>query len=250
MVINKKVEHFLNKDAILDLIANEDWKKLFSEAEVNLANDIQTLHKILVNSNLTSTDELLQKLDHVPVCFFKQFYDLTNITLPDNITSIGNSAFSDCTSLTSIAIPTSVTNISGYAFIRCSSLTSIAIPDGVTSIDWGAFEGCSNLRSILFGKNSHLITIGHSAFGQCTNLESITLPNNVTSIGDWAFEGCSSLTSITIQDSVTSIGYHAFQNCKNLETIYFNGTKDQWKLIKKGQPWKDGTNEVKIIFKG
>ena len=226
MVINKKVEDFLNKNAILDLIANEDWKNLFSEAEVNLANDIQTLHKILVNSNLTSTDELLQKLDHVPVCFFKQFYDLTSITLPDNITSIGNGAFG-----------------------MCSNLTSIKIPNSVTSISSLAFSYCGNLRGILFGKNSHLITIGHSAFGQCTNLESITLPNNVTSIGDWAFEGCSSLTSITIQDSVTSIGYHAFQNCKNLETIYFNGTKDQWKLIKKGQPWKDGTNEVKIIFK-
>ena len=249
MVINKKVEDFLNKNAILDLIANEDWKNLFSEAEVNLANDIQTLHKILVNSNLTSTDELLQKLDHVPVCFFKQFYDLTSITLPDNITSIGNGAFGMCSNLTSIKIPNSVTSISSLAFSYCGNLASITIPNSVTSIDWGAFESCSNLRGILFGKNSHLITIGHSAFGQCTNLESITLPNNVTSIGDWAFEGCSSLTSITIQDSVTSIGYHAFQNCKNLETIYFNGTKDQWKLIKKGQPWKDGTNEVKIIFK-
>ena len=59
MVINKKVEDFLNKNAILDLIANEDWKNLFSKAEVNLAYDISTLHKILVNSNLTSTDEIL-----------------------------------------------------------------------------------------------------------------------------------------------------------------------------------------------
>ena len=249
MEISQKLRDFLNSSYVIELIADEDWKNLFSKAEVNLANDIQTLHKILVNSNLTSTDELLQKLDHVPVCFFKQFDDLTSITLPNNITSIGNGAFGNCTSLTSITIPTGVTNISSFAFSGCNNLTSITIPDNVISIDWGAFKGCSNLRSILFGKNSHLITIGHSAFGQCTNLESITLPNNVTSISDWAFEGCSSLTSITIQDSVTSIGYHAFQNCKNLETIYFNGTKDQWKLIKKGQPWKDGTNEVKIIFK-
>ena len=59
MVINKKVEDFLNKNAILDLIANEDWKNLFSKAEINIPYDISALHEILVNSNLTSTDELL-----------------------------------------------------------------------------------------------------------------------------------------------------------------------------------------------
>ena len=248
MVINKKVEDFLNKNAILDLIANEDWKNLFSEAEVNLANDIQTLHKILVNSNLTSTDELLQKLDHVPVCFFKQFDDLTSITLPDNITSIGNGAFGMCSNLTSIKIPNSVMSISSLAFSYCGNLASITIPDSVTNIGWSAFIRCSSLTSITIPYG--VTNIDEQTFNGCSSLASITIPDSVTSIGDWAFEGCSSLTSITIPNSVISIGYHAFQNCKNLKTIYFNGTKDQWKLIKKGQPWKDGTNEVKIIFKG
>ena len=59
MAISKELQDFLNDEDVLDLIANEDWKNLFSKAEVNLAYDISTLHKILVNSNLTSTDELL-----------------------------------------------------------------------------------------------------------------------------------------------------------------------------------------------
>ena len=59
MGISKELQDFLNDNDILNLIADQDWKKLFSKAEVNLAYDISTLHKILVNSNLTSTDELL-----------------------------------------------------------------------------------------------------------------------------------------------------------------------------------------------
>ena len=59
MKISKELQDFLNDNDILNLIAAEDWKKLFSKAEVNLANNISTLHKILVNSNLISTDEIL-----------------------------------------------------------------------------------------------------------------------------------------------------------------------------------------------
>ena len=59
MKILGSVETFLNDNDILNLIANEDWKKLFSEAEINIPYDISALHEILVNSNLTSTDELL-----------------------------------------------------------------------------------------------------------------------------------------------------------------------------------------------
>ena len=55
MKIPGSVETFLNYNDILNLIAAEDWKNLFSRAEVDLAYDISTLHKILVNSNITST---------------------------------------------------------------------------------------------------------------------------------------------------------------------------------------------------
>ena len=64
------------------------------------------------------------------------------------VTSIGNFAFSGCSSLTSINIPSSVTEIGAYAFSRCSSLTSISIPSSVTSIGQQAFSDCSSLTSI------------------------------------------------------------------------------------------------------
>ncbi|NCA93173.1 leucine-rich repeat domain-containing protein, partial [bacterium] len=71
--------------------------------------------------------------------------DLTSVSIPDSVTSIGAWAFSDCTSLTSITIPDSVTSIGDVAFSGCTSLTSITIPDSVTSIGAWAFSYCSSL---------------------------------------------------------------------------------------------------------
>ena len=114
-----------------------------------------------------------------------------------SVTSIGSSAFQNCSSLTSVTIPNSVTSIGGSAFAFCSGLTSVTIPNSVTSI-------------------------GNNAFGDCNNLTSITIPESVTSIGNYAFYGCSNLTSITIPNSVTSIGNNAFRVCSRLTTLNFN----------------------------
>ena len=154
------------------------------------------------------------------------YQGLTTATIPEtvtnngttySVTSIGGSAFSDCSSLTSITIPNSVTSIGGYAFTFCSSLTSITIPNSVTSIGYEAFYGCSSLTSITIPNS--VTSIGNNAFFGCSALTSITLSNSVTSIGDWAFGRCSSLTSITIPNSVTSIGYEAFVFCSSLTSI-------------------------------
>ena len=133
------------------------------------------------------------------------------------VTSIGYSAFEDCTSLTNITIPDSVTSIGGYAFCGCSSLTSITIPDSVTSINMSTFISCSSLTSVTIPNS--VTSIGYSAFMSCSSLTSITIPDSVTSIGDYTFMSCSSLTSITIPDSVTSIGSCAFNNCSSLASI-------------------------------
>ena len=147
------------------------------------------------------------------------------ITMPDDITSIGDYAFSGCTSLTSITIPDSVTNIGYSAFSYCTGLTSITIPDSVTSIGDRTFSGCTRLTSITIG--SSVTSIGWYAFYYCESLNSITIPDGVTSIGNSAFSGCTGLTSITIPDSVTSIG-DAFSYCSSLKDVYYNGDLSGW----------------------
>ena len=139
------------------------------------------------------------------------------VVIPSSVTSIGNWAFSGCSSLTSVTIPSSVTSIGYSAFSDCSSLTSITIPSSVTSIgDW-TFYGCNSLTSITIP--SSVTSIGEYAFDGCFSLTSITIPSSVTSIGGSAFSGCSSLTSITIPAYVTSIGFSAFDGCASLSSM-------------------------------
>ena len=124
---------------------------------------------------------------------------LIEYTIPDSVTTIGESAFRGCSSLASVTIPDSVTSIGDNTFYGCNSLTNVTIGNSVTTIGWSAFYGC-------------------------TSLTSVTIPDSITSIGGYAFGGCSSLTSVIIPDSVTSIGYSAFFRCYSLTSVYCKPT--------------------------
>ena len=76
---------------------------------------------------------------------------LTSVTIPNSVTSIGKRAFSGCTRLTSVTIPNSVTSIGDYAFSTCITLKTIAIPDSVTRIGVFAFMACLELADIRYG---------------------------------------------------------------------------------------------------
>lgn len=126
--------------------------------------------------------------------FVKYLGKEPTITIPNNITSIGDEAFYHNSELTSINIPNNVTNIGEKAFGGCSGLTSVTIPNSITSIGKEAFGGCSGLTSIIIPNN--LTSISKRAYAGCTGLTSINIPNSVTNIEDEAFENCSGLTSV------------------------------------------------------
>ena len=166
--------------------------------------------------------------------------NLTSITIPETVTSIGNMVFFGCAGLKSITLPTGLEFIGGYAFYSCTGLTSITIPEGVTSIGENAFASCTSLESITlpaslksigsysFGMCTSLISItipegvtsiGENAFASCTSLESIMLPKSLGFIGGYAFSYCTNLIDVTMPEGVTNIGYGAFRGCRNLTSI-------------------------------
>lgn len=169
-----------------------------------------------------------------------------SVTMSDktlNVTSIGEYAFSSCTSLTSITIPDGVTSIGSHAFEYCNSLTSVAIPSSVKSVGYTAFAGCFNLQKVIVKDiaawcaisfdgeysnplcNNEIEIISparntkHLYSDENTEIKDLIIPDGVTSIGNYAFQSCSYLTSITIPNSVTSIGNYAFYGCIDLNSI-------------------------------
>ena len=189
-----------------------------------------------------------------PLYYAKHLYsdensEITELAIPDGVTSIGYAAFSGCSGLTSVTIPESVTTIGGSAFSGCSGLTSITIPESVTTIGGSAFSGCSGLTSITIPEG--VTSIDKYAFDDCSGLTSITIPNSVTSIGDWAFSGCSGLTSINIPSNVTSIYEHTFFFCKALTEVSLNSNAIVSKTYTSSNSLKDifGT-QVKTYILG
>ena len=142
---------------------------------------------------------------------------LMSVILPDSITDIGEYMFAGCDKLTEIDIPDSVTNIGEHAFYSCESLTNIDIPISVSSIGDYAFSGCSNLASVVIPDD--VKSIGNSVFSLCSELESVFIPDSVTTIGSYAFHNCANLINIVIPDSVTNISYYAFDGCSGLTSV-------------------------------
>lgn len=106
-----------------------------------------------------------------------------------------------------VVIPDGVKSIGNYAFSRCSSLTSITISESVTSIDYGAFYGCRSLASITIPESA--TSIGYRAFSDCRSLRSVTMLGEI-SADEEIFDGCMALENIDICSPKTMLGKKTF----------------------------------------
>ena len=181
------------------------------------SNPLYYANNLYLNNELVTDLTIPNSVTTIGDYAFAWYSSLTSVTIPDSVTEIGGSAFSGCSSLVNVTIGDSVTTIGSSAFGGCKSLTSITIPDSVTTIGEGAFSGCSRLISVTIPDS--VTSIGNWAFRDCSSLTSVTIPDSVTTIGELAFFACSSLTSVTIGDSVTTIGDGAFYNCDSLTSV-------------------------------
>ena len=160
-----------------------------------------------------------------------QSKNITNIEIPDTVTTIGKMAFYG-SNLKSISIPDSVTTIGNQAFAYCSNLTEITIGTGIKEIGYNAFndilyEGHKILNvhikdlthwcSIKFNSNPIQYAKGFYVNGEL--ISDLIIPDDVISVESNAFSGYSKLLSVTIPDNVQSIGYSAFSYCSNLKSI-------------------------------
>ena len=208
---------------------------------------------------------------------FINYSQLTSVKIPDSITSIGASAFSNCSGLTGeFVIPDSVKTIEFGTFYGCKKLTSITIGNGVTSIGTSAFYNCSGLTgefvipdsvetignfafsfcrkltSVTIGNS--VASIGDSAFAQCTGLTGeFVIPDGVETIGERAFNGCSQITSVTIGNGITSIKYDAFSGCSKLRAVYIDKPYNSinvapWKTTAFAVIWNDSVVDVDTGF--
>lgn len=174
---------------------------------------------------------------------------ITEYTIPDGVSVIGDAVFSECRNLTNITLNRGITIIEQSAFSLCTNLTSIEIPDSVVSIESSAFANCNSMKNITIGRG--LKSIGKNAFyisgvknvyisdldAWCqisfadndanpikknTNIyidgvltTNVVLPRSVSA---YAFYG-TNIESIASENEVESIGEYAFYGCANLKRI-------------------------------
>lgn len=168
---------------------------------------------------------------------------IETVVMDSGITGIGDYAFYGCSALKQITIPENVTSIGDCAFSG-SALERVTVPAGVTHIGSLVFASCSGLTEITVDADNtvyasedgvlfnHAKTTLIAAPGSISG--AYTIPSGVSAIASGAFAGCRSLTEITIPTSITSIGEYAFSRCDRLMEVYYRGSQSGWDKISIG----------------
>ncbi len=188
---------------------------------------------------------------------------IKSLTFGKGVTAIEGMAIVRCSNLTKVTIPKDITNIGNGAVYDCSANIEVYFEGGLE--DWLniSFGGPSFYGAKIYFNNellenitipSTVTKIGDYSFYKNTSLKSVTISSGVTSIGADAFYGCSKLESITVPASLTNIvsGYNgAFGGCEALKNVYYNGEVEDWLKINFGtQQSNPCYNGAALYFNG
>lgn len=230
-------------------IADVEFSPEFNSVGSYAFSSCDNLKYFKYDSNLTDIGEYAFKYSAIERFTFND--DLLEISegvfenskireavLPTNLVVIGDSAFHNCEYLTEINIPDTVTTIEEHAISFCPKLKGkLIIPDNVTKLGGAAFKETgytslfynspslfayeafadSQISTIEFGDK--VKSVSPLMFYGCNELKTVTLPETITKIGERAFKNCQNLESIIMSDSITDISEYAFENCKKLTEL-------------------------------
>ncbi len=172
---------------------------------------------------------------------FANCYNLTELVLPDCVSSIGENAFYNTglkifeipknterigsnafsmSGLENVTLPENVHELGDFVFAECADLKKITLSENITTIPDNTFWNCKSLEEIIIP--SKINTVGISAFENCIKLKEIELPSTLTRVEKNAFNNCESLISVDMPDGLEFIGIHAYSGCKNITDINFS----------------------------
>ncbi len=139
------------------------------------------------------------------------------ISIPDDVKTIGDSAFKNCEKLEEVDIGESLVDLRKEAFRGCKNLKKLVLPENVRAVGESAFRDCIRLESVIVENND--IEIGERAFENCAILSEVKLQNGITEIYGGVFNSCKALVSIELPEKLTILGESSFADCASLKSI-------------------------------
>lgn len=195
---------------------------------VIISEGITTIGAYAFNKSNIKSVTIPSTVKEIPEGAFFSCKKLTKVKLAEGLTTISDRAFESCEALTNITLPSSLTHIGNSAFMYCCALKSISVPDQVTFLGQLAFAYCENLKTATLSNS--ISEMGNQVFTSCHKLKKANIPSGLTVIPRETFRYCDKLTTVSIPSSIKTVRNAAFCDTA-LSTIYYNGTKAQWKKI-------------------
>lgn len=213
-------------DYTADIDRKQELKQFMDEKDVILVGNYASPIRIDMDEEVTRlsyggldlevVDLSKTKVEEIPnSMFYKK--RLTEIRLPNTVTSLGVISFYSCAWLQNVILSNSLKKIRYGAFGDCVRLENIVLPNSLTFLGANAFEKCTNLSSIHLSSN--LRVLSSYAFCECVKLQNISVPSTVTSLGDYVFKDCHALSSINFNPNVKALPQGLFYDCVNLREI-------------------------------